>query len=119
MTHSAMHSLQQQLLSCGEVDEVNEHIVVVVRSHADDVTVFALQCRASEDDARGSGFEGGDRLVAEEDQPVPAVGVGEGDAVCHFLDVGLRVELWGIFVLVRLSSTRGGLGSGLTASPSR
>ena len=80
---------------------MNEHIVVVVRSHADDVTVFALQCRASEDDARGSGFEGGDRLVAEEDQPVPAVGVGEGDAVCHFLDVGLRVELWEIFVLVR------------------
>lgn len=98
---------------------MNEDIVVVVRSHADDVTVFALQCRASEDDARGSGFEGGDRLVAEEDQPVPAVGVGEGDAVCHFLDVGLRVELWEIFVSVRLSRTRGGLESGLTASPSR
>lgn len=42
------------------------------------------------------GFGGGERLdggLAERDEPVPSVGVGEGDAVGHFFFVVDGVEL--------------------------
>ena len=70
-------------------------------SDAQDVAVFALQGGAGEDHTIGCaglmggglGEEGFDRFVAEQDEPVPAVGVCEGFAAGHFGDVGGGVVL--------------------------
>jgi len=72
-------------------------------SDAQDVAVFALQGGAGEDHTIGCaglmggglGEEGFDRFVAEQDEPVPAVGVCEGFAAGHFGDVGGGVVLGG------------------------
>jgi len=41
----------------------------------------------------GAGFQAGEGLFAEAGEPVPAVGVCERDAVCHFVNVCLGVVL--------------------------
>lgn len=76
---------------------------VLERCDAQDVAVFALEGGAGEDHAVGSAQcawglvllveEGGDCFVAEQDQPVPSVGVCEGFAAGHFGDVGGGVVL--------------------------
>lgn len=89
---------------------------VFQRRDAQDVAVFALEGGAGDDDAGGGLREGGrvggllfllqgfDGFVAQEDQPVPAVGVCEGFAAGHFGDVGGGVVLLDIVVLVFLDS---------------
>ena len=49
---------------------------VVVGGYAEDVAVFAFEGGAGDYDAGGGGGEGVDGLGAEEDEPVPSVGVG-------------------------------------------
>jgi len=62
------------------------------------------------------GEDGGEGFFAEEDQPVPAVGVGEGVAGGHFGDV-----LWGVELGMQVSDLGVGVRDygGLTVSPSR
>ena len=67
--------------------------MVIVGSHANDIAVLALECRAGEYDALVTRGESTDCLFAEESEPVPAVSVGEGNALGHLVDVGLRVVL--------------------------
>lgn len=80
---------------------------VFERCDAQDVAVFALEGGAGEDYAAGDGggcwggvglglcLEGCDCFVAEQDEPVPSIGVCEGFAAGHFGDVGGGVVLWG------------------------
>lgn len=51
------NALQEDLLCCIEVDEVDEEVGVVVRGNADDVAVLALEGRAGEDDAVGAAVD--------------------------------------------------------------
>lgn len=69
--------------------------MVIVGSHADNVAVLALEGGAGKDYALVARGESADGLLAEEGEPVPAVGVGEGNAFCHLVDVGLGVVLRG------------------------
>ncbi len=98
MALARLDPLQQRLLvRHPQVDEVHVHVVVVVGGDADDVAVFALERGAGDDDAgrgRVVGGEAGDGGLAQEDQPVPSVGVGEGFVLGHFLLVGFGVVLW-------------------------
>src|SRR5690348_9727330 len=61
--------------------------------NSDDVAVFALQGRAGEDDSLRASGDLVDGFFAETGEPIPAVGVGEGDSLGHLLDVGFWVEL--------------------------
>lgn len=85
---------EQDVLRGVQVDEVDEDVVEVVGRHADDVAVLALERRAGHDDA-GRGGEPLEGLLAEPREPVPAVGVGQGDVAGHLLDVGSGVVLGG------------------------
>jgi len=85
----------QNLLGGVQVDEVDEDVVVgiVEGRDADDVAVLGLEGRAGEDDALGAARELGQRGAAEGREPVPAVGVREGDVCRHFVNVGFGVVL--------------------------
>jgi len=72
---------------------VKANVVVIVWSNANDVSIFALEGGASEDDALVTGGESTNGFLTEEGEPVPAVGVGEGDAFGHLFDVGGGMEL--------------------------
>ncbi len=82
-----------------EVDEVNAHVGGAVCSKAHNVTVFFFQRGAGDDDAAGcwggcgGGSEEGCCCVAQGDEPVPAVRIGERDAGAHLSFVGGRMEL--------------------------
>lgn len=80
-------------------------VCVVVGSDAEYVAVFALQGAAGDDDAGGGGGvlslllcllweEDLKGLLAEEYEPVPSVGVREGDALGHFVYIFGGVELF-------------------------
>ena len=79
---------------------MNEYIVGVVRSYADDVAVLALEGGAGEDDTLIARGESADGLFAELSEPVPAVGVGKGNALGHLVDVGFGVILGGKLVRI-------------------
>lgn len=102
MTLPSRHTLQKRLLARGQEYEVHQHPGVVVGRYAHDVAVFAFEGGAGDDYAGGGGSGGGggggerrQRGGAEEGEPVPAVGVGEGVAVGHFGDVFGGVVLGG------------------------
>lgn len=71
------------------------NVVVIVWSNANDVSIFALEGGASEDDALVTGGESANGFLTEEGEPVPAVSVGEGDALCHLVDIGFGMILCG------------------------
>ena len=83
-----------------QVDEVDEDVVRVVGCNADDVSVLAFEGGAGEDDALITRRESADSLFAELSEPVPAVGVGERNALSHLVDVGFGVVLQGVSVCV-------------------
>lgn len=93
MTLASLDALQQQLLAGAQVDKMHADSMVIVRGNANDVAVFLLQGGASEHYAGRALLQLGEGLVAQRDQPVPAVGVGERGAGSHLLDVGRRVVL--------------------------
>lgn len=74
-------------------DEVDQERMVVVGGYADDVAVLALQRRAGEYDAVGAACKLVLGFFPEQSEPVPAVSVGERNALRHLVDVGLGVEL--------------------------
>ena len=76
------------------------HVVVFVCSHANHVTVSSSKGGAGDDHSRvslgcggGGGGEAGYGCFAKVDQPVPAVDIGQGNALGHFLSVGRGVVL--------------------------
>lgn len=87
MALSSTDSREQCFLTSMQVYEVNENIVVVVGGYTDDVAIFALQGRAGEDNALRTGVETFNRFVAEFGEPVPTVGIVEGYALGHFINV--------------------------------
>ena len=79
---------------------MNEYIVGVVGSYADDVAILALEGGAGEDDtliARGETVDG---LFTELSEPVPAVGIGKGNALGHLVNIGFGVVLGGKLVRI-------------------
>jgi len=95
VTLPGAHASEEGGLVGAEVDEVDVRVrVFVVESGgADDVSVLLLQCAASDDHTLGSVLEGYQRLVSQEDQPVPSVLVVQGYSSGHLIDVRLRMEL--------------------------
>jgi len=83
-----------------QVDEVHEDIVirVVERRDPDHVAVLGLEGRAGEDDALGATREFGQRGAAEGGEPVPTVGVREGDVCSHLINIGFGMVLKGLFL---------------------
>lgn len=94
-------ALHEDFLAELEVDKVDLDGGRAVGGDAHDVAVLLLQCGTGDHDAGGwveavgvgggEGFNGG---FAEGDQPVPAVFVGERDAVAHLFFVGFGVILY-------------------------
>ena len=88
-------AVEQHRLGRVQVDEVQQHVVRVVRGHPDDVAVLALERRARQHHARRPRRQLPQRLLPQQRQPVPPVRVRQRHAVGHLFDVGLRVELEG------------------------
>ena len=65
---------------------------MLIVGDAHHIAVLVFESRAGDDDAIG-GAEVAHCFGAEEDQPVPAVAVGEGLTECHLVFVGFGVEL--------------------------
>lgn len=63
--------------------------------NADNVSVLALQGGAGDNNAIMAEGELLQGLFAKASEPVPSVGVCEGDAVAHLVDVLWRVKLFG------------------------
>ena len=93
MTLSGSDSSDEDFFRSMKVYEMYENIVGVVGRYTDDVAVFSLEGRAGEDDSLSTGLDLADRLLSEIGQPVPSVGITEGNALCHLVDVGGWVVL--------------------------
>jgi hypothetical protein len=89
------HATEQSGFVGTEVDEMDVcvRVLVIEAGGADDVAVLLLQGTAGDYNAFGAVFEGYESLVAEEDEPVPAVFVVQGNTSSHLVNVRFGVEL--------------------------
>lgn len=111
---------EQRLHVGAEVDKVDVGIwvLVVQPGGADDVAVLFLERAAGNDDATRAVVESGEGLVAQQDEPIPAIFVVEGNAGGHLVNVCFWVELITLNV-VEAISIRQMLGNGALAAACR
>lgn len=65
-----------------------------VGSNPDDIPIFSLQGRACKNHTLVASIDVPERFLSQSSEPIPSVGIGQGDAIAHLLDVGLRVILY-------------------------
>lgn len=65
-----------------------------VGSNPYDIPILPLQGRACENYTLMASIDVPERFLSQSSEPIPPVGIGQGDAIAHLLDVGLRVILY-------------------------